>query len=102
LRRPTTAVVAFNDLMALGLIRELVARGLRVPDDVSVAGFDGIFVAELTTPALTTVAAPLRLMGSTAVRHLLAVIEGAQPSVGSPLTLPASLLVRASTGRRRT
>ena len=101
LRRPTTAVVAFNDLMAVGLIRELTIRGVRVPEDISVAGFDGIAVAELTTPAVTTVAAPLRLLGSTAVRHLLAVIEGAEPSVGSPLILPASLLVRASTGRRR-
>ena len=101
LNLPTTAVITSNDLMALGLIRALAARGLRVPDDLSVVGFDGIFAAELTLPALTTVAAPLRLMGDTAVRHLLAVIGGAAPSVERPLMLPAGLVVRASTARRR-
>jgi DNA-binding LacI/PurR family transcriptional regulator len=101
LRQPTTAVIAYNDLMAMGLVRALSARGLRVPDDLSVVGFDGIFAAELAMPALTTVAAPLRLLGETAVRHLLAVIGGAAPSLGTPLTLPASLVVRTSTSRRR-
>ena len=101
LNLPTTAVIASNDLMAMGLVRALAARGLRVPDDLSVVGFDGIFAAEFTLPALTTVAAPLRLMGDTAVRHLLAVIGGAAPSVDHPLMLPAGLVVRASTARRR-
>jgi LacI family transcriptional regulator len=101
LRQPTTAVITHNDLMATGLIRALADRGLRCPDDVSVVGFDGMFVAELTVPALTTVAAPLRLMGDTAVRHLLAVIGGAPPSAGEPLTLASSLVVRGSTARRR-
>ena len=100
LRQPTTAVITHNDLMAMGLIRALAGRGLRVPADISVVGFDGIFVADLMMPALTTVAAPLRLMGDTAVRHLLAVIGGAPPSVGEPLTLRASLVVRDSTARR--
>ncbi|XVU28660.1 LacI family DNA-binding transcriptional regulator [Actinoplanes sp. CA-054009] len=94
-RRPTSAVVAYNDLMAIGLIRRLTAMGVRVPGDVSVAGFDNIFAAELITPALTTVAAPLHAMGEAAVR---AVLSGAGSSV---VTLPTRLVVRASTGRRR-
>jgi LacI family transcriptional regulator len=95
-----TAVIAFNDLMAIGLIRALTARGLRVPREVSVIGFDNIFAAELVTPALTTVAAPLHAMGQTAVRTLLALVAGAEPRVTEPVTLPTQLVVRASTAHR--
>lgn len=95
-----TAVIAFNDLMAIGLIRALTARGLHVPRDVSVIGFDNIFVAELVTPALTTVAAPLHAMGQTAVRTLVSLLAGARPRVGGPVSLPAQLIVRASTAHR--
>ena len=97
----TTAVIAYNDLMAIGLIRALGARGMLVPQEVSVVGSDNIFAAGLITPALTTVAAPLRLMGDTAVRHLLAVLGGAEPSAAEPLLLPASLVVRGTTAHRR-
>jgi LacI family transcriptional regulator len=96
--RPTTAVIAYNDLMAIGLIRGLTALGVRVPQDVSVVGFDNILAAELVTPALTTVAAPLDEMGRTAVGHLLGVMRGgAGTRAGPPVILPARLEVRAST-----
>ncbi|MFB9319949.1 LacI family DNA-binding transcriptional regulator [Cryptosporangium minutisporangium] len=97
---PTSAVIAYNDLMAIGFIRALAAHGAHVPRDVSVIGFDNIFPAALVTPALTTVAAPLRHMGRTAVHNLLAIVRGAQPRSQEPVTLPARLVVRASTTAR--
>ncbi|WP_350227722.1 substrate-binding domain-containing protein [Paraoerskovia sediminicola] len=59
--------MAFNDLVATGLLRRLRARGITVPDDLSVVGFDDTFVAALTQPPLTTCRADLRGMGSRAV-----------------------------------
>ena len=100
-RHPTTAVIAYNDRVAIGLMRELIAAGALIPRDVSVVGFDNIFGAELVTPALTTVAAPLRAMGLTAVRNLLAIIGGARPRATEPMTLPSRLVVRASTAPPR-
>jgi DNA-binding LacI/PurR family transcriptional regulator len=105
MRSPSSAVIAYNDLMAIGLIRALTAEGVRVPRDVSVVGFDNIFVADLVTPTLTTVAAPLAAMGSTAVGNLLAMIRGATPRTAGPVSLPSRLVVRGSTahrGRNRT
>ena len=99
-RQPTTAVIAYNDLMAIGLIRALSALGVRVPREVSVVGFDNIFAAELVTPALTTVATPLRAMGLTGVRNLLAIVGGARPRSPEPVTLPAGLVVRGSAAHR--
>lgn len=100
-RHPTSAVIAYNDLLAVGLIRALVAQGARIPQELSVIGFDNIFAAELVTPALTTVAAPLHTMGVTAVRNLLAIVGGARPHAGAPVGLPCRLLVRASTAEPR-
>jgi DNA-binding LacI/PurR family transcriptional regulator len=100
-RHPSSAVIAYNDLLAIGLIRALIDLGARIPQDVSVIGFDNIFAAELVTPALTTVAAPLRAMGVTAVRNLLAIVRGARPRAQEPVSLPCRLVVRASTAQRR-
>jgi LacI family transcriptional regulator, repressor for deo operon, udp, cdd, tsx, nupC, and nupG len=97
-RRPTSAVLAYNDQMAIGLIRGLTAAGLRVPGDVSIVGFDNIFAADLVTPGLTTVAAPLQSMGVTAVRNLLAMVHGARSRKVDPTVVPVRLVVRASTG----
>ncbi len=99
-KQPYTAVVAYNDLMAIGVIRGLIAQGVRVPQDISVVGFDNIFAAELVTPSLTTVASPRRLQGMTAVRNLLAIIGGARPRATEPVVLPIRLVVRDSTARR--
>jgi LacI family transcriptional regulator len=97
---PTTAVIAYNDQLAIGLIRGLARLGARVPEDVSVVGFDNILPAELVTPGLTTVAAPLLAMGTTAVQNLLADIGGDRTAAGRPVVLPTRLVVRESTARR--
>ena len=97
-KHPPTAVLAFNDLVAIGVLRELQAHGLQVPEDVSVVGFDDIFGADLVSPGLTSVAAPLRWLGDTAVKNLLAVIHGAQSRRGEPVRAPTKLVVRGSTG----
>ncbi|MFE7406131.1 LacI family DNA-binding transcriptional regulator [Isoptericola sp. NPDC057559] len=90
----STAVLCFNDLVALGVLARLHARGVATPDDVSVVGFDDVPAASLVTPALTTVAVPLARAGREAV-DLLA----ADPAGGSPehRRLPVELVVRAST-----
>jgi LacI family transcriptional regulator len=72
---PPTAIFAFNDSMAIGAMRAATARGLRVPDDVSVAGFDDTIEATVVVPALTTVRQPLAELGRTAVSLLLRQIE---------------------------
>lgn len=94
--RPT-ALVAGNDLVALGLIRRLRAEGLHCPEDVSVVGFNDMPFAEDFWPPLTTVHMPLREIGSEAARLLL---RGIEAGVQEPatLTLPVSLVVRGSTG----
>jgi DNA-binding LacI/PurR family transcriptional regulator len=100
-RAPTSAVVAYNDAMAIGLIRQLTAMGARVPGDVSVVSFDNIEAAALVTPALTTVAAPLHAMGRAGAGNVLAIVNGAVPRTTGPLVLPSRLVVRASTAQRR-
>ena len=98
---PPTAVLAYNDQIAIGLIRTLLTAGIAVPGDVSVIGFDDIFASRLITPALTTVAAPLRQMGEIAVHNLLAIIKGAQPKAGEALVVPTHLVERESAGPAR-
>ncbi len=97
---PTTAVIAFNDIMAVGFIRGLRALGISVPSDVSIIGFDNSRTGALTVPALTSVASPLSLQGATAVRNLLAIIGGARSSE-QPVVLPVKLVARDSTARAR-
>jgi LacI family transcriptional regulator len=97
LASPTTGVVAYNDLVAIGFIQEVLQAGLGVPEDVSVVGFDNIRDAELVRPALTTIASPLVSLGSAAVNHLLATSRVAAPRDGS-FVLPARLVLRSSTG----
>ena len=98
--RNPSAILAYNDQLAIGLIRGLTAAGVRVPDDVSIIGFDNIFAADLITPRLTTVAAPLHALGSTAVHNLLAIINGARSRASDPMVLPTRLVERVSTARR--
>jgi LacI family transcriptional regulator len=77
-RRDFTAVLCFNDVAAFGVIRALADAGLRVPDDVSVVGFDDILAAEFYTPRLTTIRQPLQQMGAVAASLLLEKIKGAK------------------------
>ncbi|CAN7470705.1 LacI family transcriptional regulator [Microbacterium foliorum] len=92
-----TAVIAFNDLMAIGLIQAASASGIRVPDELSVAGFDDIFGSELIVPALTTVRAQLELAGERAVGKVLEALGDAMEAV-SDEPLATTLVVRGSTG----
>jgi LacI family transcriptional regulator len=95
--RPTS-VVAANDQVGIAVIRALHDLGLRVPDDVSVVGFDDTPVASYTVPSLTTVAVPMYDLGQTAVRLLLDVLSGRQVS---SVVLPCTLKVRESTSLHR-
>ena len=96
---PPTAVCCYNDMTALGAIRAIRARGLRVPEDVSVTGFDDLFFAEYLEPPLTTVRQPMRRMGEMAMENLLKLMSG-EESVAQ-VRVEAELIVRGSTGRAR-
>lgn len=96
----STAVQAYNDQLAIGIMKGLGRLGVDVPEQVSVVGFDNIILDELVEPQLTTIASPLYRMGFTGVRNCIAVSLGAQPS-GEPLVLPVRLVVRGSTAHRR-
>ena len=93
--RPT-AIFCFNDQMAIGVMDVLRRRGLGVPDDVSVVGFDDIAFARYTVPALTTIAQPVREIGQETVRLLLGIVRGQTPSAVSVI-LPHRFVVREST-----
>ena len=99
-RETATAVLAFNDLLAVGIIMGLQRVGVRVPQDVSVIGFDNVALADVVVPALTSVVAPMRQAGAVGVGNVLALAAGARTS-GETLVLPVRLVVRASTGPRR-
>lgn len=99
--RPT-AVFACSDLMAMGVYDAARAAGLRVPDDLSVIGFDDVPEASWGVPPLTTVRQPISEMGEVAVRLLLSAAESAgEPAAdGLPkVDLSTSLVVREPTGR---
>jgi LacI family transcriptional regulator len=93
------AVLAFDDLTALGAIRALHERGLRVPDEVSVIGFDDIPAASLTSPSLSTIRQDMKGMGIMAAQHVMAMIETDAPSdLGASVRLTAPVVVaRGST-----
>lgn len=95
-RRDLTAVVAGSDFMAIGILRALLENGLRIPEDVSLIGFDDIDLCKYITPPLTTVRQDREAIGRGAVQRLIALIEGTgEPA---PLLLPTQLVVRKSTG----
>jgi len=93
---PFTALLAFNDLSAIGAMQVLDEAGLRVPGDVSVVGFDDVSEAAIVRPGLTTVRQPLRQMGALAVKEILALIEDPAHAAASHSIAP-ELVVRAST-----
>ena len=95
-QRPT-AVVCFNDKVAVGVLEAAQERGLRVPADLSVTGFDDIDVSRAATPRLTTVRQPLQEMGRTAVTMLMRQLEGHAHEALS-MELATRLIVRESTG----
>jgi LacI family transcriptional regulator, galactose operon repressor len=98
--RPT-AIFAANDISAIATMTVAAELGLRVPEDLSVVGFDNIPESALSVPALTTVEQPIRLMGQRAVEMLIELIERRVPET-THLTLDTRLVVRASTAAPRT
>lgn len=94
-----TAVVCANDLTAFGFLSRVQARGLRVPDDVSVTGFDGVLLGAYVHPPLTTVATSPRVLGRRSAEVLLDLINGA-PRVDERIE-PASMVLRASVAAPR-
>ena len=103
-RPDLTAIVAESDMMAIGVLRALHEHGLRVPEDVSVTGFDDVDLSAYTLPPLTTVRQDTDSMGSGAVRALLDLINGSAEPAGTgpaPLRLPTELVVRGSTAPPR-
>ncbi|MDR3708974.1 MAG: LacI family DNA-binding transcriptional regulator [Capsulimonadaceae bacterium] len=96
--RPT-AIVCANDRIAIGVLDAARQLGLRVPDDLSIVGFDDILTAEITEPGLTTVRQPLKQMGSAAVDILLERIDDLNGPV-QKLVMRPELIVRGSTARK--
>lgn len=98
IREPFTALIAFNDVSAIGAIRALREAGLRVPEDISVVGFDDIPFAAYQNPALTTIRQPLWEMGKLAAETVLSRIASGN---GAPypklVTVEPELIVREST-----
>ena len=94
-----TALFAYNDISAIGAIRAFQEAGLRVPEDISVVGFDDIQGAAFHYPSLTTVRQPLRRMGEIAAQILLERIESPDSSYPTEVAVEPELVVRESTGK---
>ena len=97
-KKPFTALFAYNDISAIGAIRAIQEQGLRVPQDISVMGFDDIPGAAFHTPSLTTVRQPLNRMGEVAAQVLLERIEG-KTEYSPDIAIEPELVVRESTAK---
>jgi DNA-binding LacI/PurR family transcriptional regulator len=97
LKNPPTAVCCYNDMTALGAMRSIRMHGLRVPEDISVTGFDDLFVASYAEPPLTTVRQPMRRMGQIAMEDLIKLMSGQESVVR--VKMKPELIVRQSTAR---
>jgi DNA-binding LacI/PurR family transcriptional regulator len=100
LRKPPTAIVCGDDLQAMGVYEAARLRRVRIPDDLSVIGFDDIEFTQWSGPPLTTVRQPLAEMGATAASLVLALADGEQPA-HTRVELATTLIVRGSTGPPR-
>jgi LacI family transcriptional regulator len=93
-----TALFCANDLLAIGAVNECIRRGVSVPDQLSVVGYDDIDLAATASVPLTTVRQPSRQLGCTAVDLLLAEVTGTEPPTGRQVVFEPELVVRSSTG----
>ena len=100
LSKVPTAVVCSNDWTAIGALHAIHAAGLRVPEDISLAGFDDIPLTSYTTPALTTVRMSAKDVGATAFQALFSLI-GEEHLEGDVYQIPTKLVVRESTTKPR-
>ena len=92
-----TAIFCANDEMAIGAITVCKQKGLRVPEDVSIVGFDDVEIAEFYDPPLTTVRQPRRELGRRAMIELMALLDDERVETGRNIILPHTLIVRGST-----
>jgi len=99
LNNPPTAIFAISDTLAIGAMQAIKQAGLAIPTDISVIGFNDIPLAQLITPALTTIAAPSHELGRTAMQLLQKLIKKEEPQQ-KQITLPISLTLRQSCGYR--
>lgn len=97
LPQPPTAIFAISDMLALGAMSVIKEAGLKIPQDVAIAGFNNIPVSNLVEPQLTTVTAPAREMGMEAMNMLQGLIAGRKPAQKQKV-LPVSLVIRNSCG----
>ncbi|MFZ2096511.1 MAG: LacI family DNA-binding transcriptional regulator [Anaerolineales bacterium] len=95
LPNPPTAIFASNDVMAMGVIDAVRTRGLRVPENISLIGFDDIPQASMIHPALTTISQPLEKMGRVATQMLLELLSQPRKKIGR-IELPTELIIRES------
>ena len=93
---PPTAIFASNDVMAMGVMDAVRNRNLRIPDDISVVGFDNIPQSAMINPSLTTVQQPLEQMGRVATQMLLGILKTPKKDVNR-IELPTELIIRSST-----
>ena len=95
---PPTAVVAFNDIMAYGVMHVIYKKGLQIPNDISVIGFDDVPTSAYIIPPLTTVALPAYRMGQLAMCLIRRIRTGEDMRLSGPITLESPLVIRESTG----
>lgn len=100
MRNPTTAVIAYNDILAIGFIKALQARGIRIPEEISVIGIDDTPVSSLVTPALSTVRLPRKEPAELAVDDIISQLRHTRPETNATSTrfLKSTFIPRSSTG----
>ncbi|HBY57525.1 MAG TPA: LacI family transcriptional regulator [Candidatus Atribacteria bacterium] len=96
-----TAVFVANDLDAIGAMKAIKEKGLKIPEDIAVIGFDDIQLASYTEPTLTTVRQPIYEMGTTAISLLVQLIKGKKEGP-LKIELPTQLIIRESSGKVKT
>lgn len=94
----STSAIAFNDMMAIGMLQRLSERGVSVPKDMSVIGCDDVLGADFCNPPLTTISSPIEEAGQAAVTMLLSRLVKGSGATLDPVVLPSHLVVRDSTG----
>ncbi len=92
---PPTAVFCYNDMSALGALRAIYQHGIKVPDDISIVGFDDLAIASYTSPLLTTGGQPKQQMGRMAMDTMLKILSGVDAKTN--LKVSGKLIVREST-----
>ena len=93
-----SAVLTFNDVMAMGLLTACEEAGVSIPDELSIIGYDNIFATVFTSPSLTTIQPRLGEAGEQAFRQIVRSLKGTNDET-SPSNLATDLIIRKSTGR---